>query len=379
MFPDAARIEYLDAPARFEVARAGGGAPDAWVALAAGDGFGGPVPVLTAVDREGRILAVRVLERRETPSYLARVDAPEVLGAFVGRSYAEEVTLAGVDAVSSATVTAAAVESAVRAGARAVAVEAIGLERPDEAARARVAFGWRDMVAVAWVFAVAAVVWRPKGQGWRLAALAGSVVVLGLVTGRYVSVADFARALAGAWPAWPMFAAWYVFFFSILAVTFLRGQIYCRLMCPFGALCAIAARTPVPKVHPSGRTLRWLGRVRWAVLAATAAAFAFTGGAAVFAYEPYAPLFQMPLWVAAGAAAPVALAVVALAASAFVPRLWCRFLCPAGAALEIVARASPFGGKAGATGVTGGSGLPDGGAEPRREPEGGRAEGARDG
>ncbi|MHC4252163.1 MAG: urease accessory protein UreH domain-containing protein, partial [Planctomycetota bacterium] len=266
MFPDAVRIEYVDEPARFRVTRPGGRTPDAWVALSAGDGFGGPIPVLTGVDREGRILGVRILECRETPSYLARVDTPEVLGTFVGRSYSEEVTLADVDAISSATVTAAAVESAVRAGARAVATRALLLPAPDEVARSRVALGWRDAVAVAYVIAVAALFWRPRGPRWRLAALAASVVVLGVVSSRYVSVADFSRALAGVWQAWPMFAAWYALFLGILLLTFARGRVYCRLMCPFGALCTIAAKAPVPKVRPSGRALVWLGRVRWVVL-----------------------------------------------------------------------------------------------------------------
>jgi polyferredoxin len=345
MFPGATRIRYFDAPARFEVTRAGGALPDAWVALAVGQGFGGSVPVLTAIDREGRILAVKILECRETPSYLTRIDTPEVLRALVGRSYAETISLAGVDAISSATVTAVAVESAVRSGARTVAVKAIGLEPPDGTGRPRRAFRWWDALAVIYVCAVAFVFRKARSPRWRWATLAMSIVVLGLVAKSYVSVADFSRALVGAWPAWEMFAAWYVFFFGVLIITFLRGRIYCRLMCPFGALCTAAAKVPVPNVLPSRRVLRALGLVRWILLAATVAAFAFTGSAALFAYEPYAPLFQMPLWLAAGATAPIALAVVAIVASAFVPRLWCRFLCPAGAALEIIARASPFGGK----------------------------------
>jgi hypothetical protein len=343
MFPGAGRVEYLDAPARFEVARARGAlSPDAWVALASGDGFGGRVPVLTAVDREGTILAVRILECRETPSYLSRVAAPEVLGVFAGRSYSDNITLAGVDGVSSATVTAAAVESAVRSGARAVAVRAIGLAPPDGPPRSRVAFGWHDALAIAYVCAVAFAFRKPRGLAWRWATVAASVTVLGLVTRRYVSVADLARPLAGTWPAWPMFAAWYAFVGVVVALTFLRGRVYCRTICPFGCLSAAAAKAPVPKVRPSRRALSVLGRLRWIVLAATVAGFALTGGAAVFAFEPYAPLFEMPLWLAAGAVAPVALAVTAIVASAFVPRLWCRFLCPAGAALELVAHASPF-------------------------------------
>jgi len=351
MIPDAARVEYLDSPARFRVTRAGRASPDAWVALTAGRGFGGPVPVLTAVDREGRILAVRILECRETPAYLARVDTPEVLGTFTGRSYAEAISLAGVDAVTSATITATAVASAVRSGARAIALEVLLLKDSEGPSGPRIAVTWRDALAILFLCVIAFVFGRGKAPKWRWAGLVtsiASVVVLGLVAGRFLSVADVSRALAGDWPAWPAFAAWYVFFFGILVLTLLRGRIYCRRICPFGALSAIISKTPVPKLRPSRRVQRGLGYVRWLLLVATPAAFALTGSAAVFAFEPFAPLSRMPLWVARGAWAAVALAATAVAASAFVPRLWCRFLCPLGAALEIVARASPLGSGRGA-------------------------------
>jgi len=347
MFPDAARIEYLDSPARFRVTRAGGASPDAWVALTAGRGFGGPVPVLTAVDREGRILAVRVLECRETPAYLARVDRPEVLGALTGQTYLDEISLANVDAVTSATFTATAVASAVRSGARAIALDVLFLKGTEGDAGPRIVFTWRGVLALLFICAVAIVFRRAGAPKWRRAALVtsiASVVVLGLVAGRFLSVADVSRALAGEWPAWPAFAASYAFLFGILGLTLLRGRIYCRCICPFGALSSIISKIPVPKPRPSSRVQSRLGLARWFLLAATLVAFALTGSATVFAYEPFAPLFRMPLWVARGAWAAVALAAAALAASAFVPRLWCRFLCPLGAALETVARASPLGG-----------------------------------
>ena len=382
MFPAAARVEYLDHPARYRVTRAGMTSPDAWVALTEGRGFGGPVPVLTAVDREGRILAVRVLECRETPAYLARVDRPEVLGTFEGRSYADTISLAGVDAVTSATISATAVASAVRSGARGIARDVLFLKGTEGDAGPSIVFTWRDVLAILFVGVVAFVFRRAGAPKWRRAALVtsiASVVVLGLVAGRFLSVADVSRALAGEWPAWPMFAAWYVFFFGILALTLLRGRIYFLRICPFGALSSIISKAPVPKLRPSRRVLRWLGLLRWILLAATLIAFALTGSAAVFAYEPFAPFFRMPLWVARGAWAAVALAAAALVASAFVPRLWCRFLCPLGAALEVVARASPLGGNARSTNAGGDPRDQADGPRPERPETRGGAEGSVEG
>ncbi len=353
MFPSAATIRFYEGPPRYEVTHEPGGvSPDVFVAVSEGEGFGGAVPVLTAVDQSGKVAAVRLLPSRETPSYLRHVDNEKVLGWFEGRSYADDMAIRDLDAISGATVTAEAVSEAVSKGARAVAVGLIGMPPPTEAARRRFALGATDVLALVWVAALAVVFWRPRPRRWRTVASVLSIVVLGLIARRFVSVSDWARVLAGAWPSWAAAAGWYLFLGAVVALTFVRGRIYCTHMCPFGAMCSLLSRAPTARLRPTGRAFAALRAVRWAVLSLTALGFAYTAGAAVFAYEPYGPTFDAlsaPFSSSVGLADllsfqawAAALAGAALAASLFIPRFWCRFVCPAGAGVELIANASPF-------------------------------------
>ncbi len=353
MFPRASAIRFYEGPPRYEVTLgAGGSSPDVFVAVSEGEGFGGMVPVLTAVDRSGKVAAVRLLPSRETPSYLRHVDNEKVLGWFEGRSYSDDMAIRDLDAISGATVTADAVSEAVSKAARAVAVGLIGMPPPAEAARRRFALGATDVLALVWVAALAVAFWRPRPRRWRTLALAASIVVLGLVARRFVSVSDWARVLAGAWPSWAAAAGWYLFLGAVVALTFVRGKIYCTHMCPFGAMCSLLSRAPTASLRPTGRTFAALRTIRWAALSLTAIGFAYTAGAAVFAYEPYGPTFDAlsaPFRAGVSLADLVsfqawatALAAAALAASLVIPRFWCRFVCPAGAGVELIANASPF-------------------------------------
>jgi len=365
MYPRAGAVRYYDVPERFEVSLAPGkSAPDVFVAVASAEGFGGPVRVLTALDRRGVIQAVRLLPSRETPSYLRRVDSPAVLSRFTGRSYADEFSIHDLDAVSRATMTAWAVEEAVRKGARRIAVETIGLPPPPRAtsgpARGRSPVGAADVAAVLYVCAVAAWFRRPRPAWHASLAAAASVAVLGLLAGRFISVADVSRVLAGAWPSWRVAGGaggtggWYVFVGAVAALTFVRGRAYCRHMCPFGALSLLLNRVKTPKLVPAGGVFRALRSVRWVLLGVTALGYAYTAETALFAYEPFGPTFEFisaSLGASGGggrladliAFQPVALGLAAfvLVVSLFVPRFWCRFLCPAGAAMEVIAGAWP--------------------------------------
>jgi len=350
MFPGAAAIRYYDGPPRYEVsARPGRISPDVFVAVSAAEGFGGPVRVLTALDRRGSISAVRVLPNQETPSYLRRVDSPEVLGHFIGRSYADDLSIRDLDAVSGATMSADAVGRAVQQGARLMAVEVIGLPPPGQAARPGFPLNASDVMAVIYVLVVAVLFRRPRPAWQGTVAAAASVVVLGVLTRRFISVADWARMLAGAWPSWSAAAGWYLFVGAVAVLSFVRGRVYCRHLCPFGSLSLLLSRIGAGRLVPSGGVFRALRAVRWVLLGLTMLSFAYTAETAVFGYEPFGPasdLMSVPLrggFTELVRSQPMALALVALvlAVSLFVPRFWCRFLCPAGAGLDVVAGAWP--------------------------------------
>ena len=121
----------------------------------------------------------------------------------------------------------------------------------------------------------------------------------------------------------------------MLAMAFLyplfgRASHYCGNVCPFGALQALFSRLPVPRLRLAPglvRALSALRRVLWAAIMLAlwcGLAVPWTGWElfGAFAWQAVPPLVT-------------ALAVVAVALSAFVPRAYCRFLCPTGTLLKI--------------------------------------------
>ncbi len=123
---EADAFERLEAPF---VHYLGGVAADGgprWVALssrAAGadsSGYGGPLNLLLALQRDGRLGGVRLVASNETPAYIAGID--EWLAGLRGRSLADGPLSGRVDAIAGATVTSraalASIDQAAARGAR---------------------------------------------------------------------------------------------------------------------------------------------------------------------------------------------------------------------------------------------------------------------
>lgn len=77
-------------------------------------GFNGPTPLLIALDAEGRIKTVALLENEETPRFVQRVEKGGLYDAWVGLTV-DEALNKDVDAVSGATYTSNGVKNSLKA------------------------------------------------------------------------------------------------------------------------------------------------------------------------------------------------------------------------------------------------------------------------
>ena len=124
-----------------------------------------------------------------------------------------------------------------------------------------------------------------------------------------------------------------------VVTTLIWGRVFCGFLCPFGALQDFLDRiipkswrkTPSTRVHQLGL---WAKYLVLAIILIPALA-----GSHISFYEYFEPFgtvfFRSPsilLWVIAGAF---------ILASAIVPRFYCRYACPLGAALAIASVLSP--------------------------------------
>lgn len=193
-----------------------------------------------------------------------------------------------------------------------------------------------------------ALVDRPKLYSRvRLALLTVTLVWLDWIAGAQLSVVNvltFSHALMGDF-AWTSFMAEPLIFilwcYTAVALLFLGRGVFCGWLCPFGALQAlanrIARRLRVPQVQvPFGLHER-LWPIKYVIFLVL---FAISMNSMTDAFigaevEPFKTAISLRFvrdWPF------VVYALALIAASLFINRFFCRYLCPLGAALAIPAR-----------------------------------------
>lgn len=286
-------------------------------------GFAGPTPLYIYVDTEGRVVRSAAGENAETPDFFASAwdgTAPK----WEGKD-AETGAKLKVDAVSGATYSSRAiVRNMQQTLAAHAASQANDLRRP--------AIGWGRTAAVAAVLLLGIVAaWRLRGQKWvRLGVLALNVGVLGFWCGQFLSL-----SLLRGWVANGLDPVVYLPTLLMLAVAivlpfFGRKRHYCTWVCPYGSAQELAARLPLPKIPCPPAVYRWMKRVRMGVLCLLLLLLWSDLGLFLLDYEPFSAFLVQT--------APTAVLVLAgafLAASLFVPQLWCHACCPMGALLDL--------------------------------------------
>ncbi|MBP5573455.1 MAG: FMN-binding protein [Bacteroidales bacterium] len=82
-------------------------------------GFNGPMPLQIALDKDGKIIEVRLLENHETPNFLKRVTDAGFINSWNGLTV-EEALHKEVDAVSGATYSSNGIQKSLKARLEAI-------------------------------------------------------------------------------------------------------------------------------------------------------------------------------------------------------------------------------------------------------------------
>ncbi len=293
-------------------------------------GYGGPINLLVTTGTAGDIEGVSLLESRETPTYIH--GAGDWLEGFVGWPLDRAVRLGDgpdeVDVMTGATISSRAMVDIVDRTRVALAREVYGHEVADADAG-----GWRDslsgwVVAVVLLLLLSVPVFLWGGARARDAIMLANLLVAGAALNLQLSFADVARLLADGLPSSHAFER-LVLIVGVLVLSVCFGQIYCGLVCPFGAVqelfSRVGDRLGLLRAASEGADRR-ARRIKVCVLIAGLCAFFVARSERVFAPDPLQAVFggdwTKPMI--------VLLAVVGLASLWFF-RFWCRYLCPVGA------------------------------------------------
>lgn len=299
-------------------------------------GYGGPVPLKIHIDKDGRLTAIEAEPNAESPSFFDH--AKELFSRWQGKTI-DEAMAEDVDAVSGATFSSKAIIRNVQRGltyAKQHGLADGGKGAQEESAERTVATGWTlgSIVALIAVLLGAVVPLFTNNRRLHLVQLVVNVVVLGLWTGTFVSYTLFLRLFAGGVSLSAIGTLAAPLLMLIVALLYpLAGRSghYCAHVCPFGSAQELAGKLSRRKLRITPRVLRVLTALRnllWGVLMA----LLLTGTCSAWIdYELFTAFIysSASVWV-------IVLAVLFLVLSVWVPRPYCRFVCPTGALMKSV-------------------------------------------
>lgn len=299
-------------------------------------GYGGPVPLKIHIDKDGRLTAIEAEPNAESPSFFDR--AKELFSRWQGKTI-DEAMAEDVDAVSGATFSSKAIIRNVQRGlayAKQHGLADGGKGAQKESAERTVATSWTlgSIVALIAVLLGAVVPLFTNNRRLHLVQLVVNVVVLGLWTGTFVSYTLFLRLFAGGVSLSAIGTLAAPLLMLIVALLYpLAGRSghYCAHVCPFGSAQELAGKLSRRKLRITPRVLRVLTALRnllWGVLMA----LLLTGTCTAWIdYELFAAFIysSASVWV-------IVLAMLFLVLSVWVPRPYCRFVCPTGALMKSV-------------------------------------------
>jgi len=207
--------------------------------------------------------------------------------------------------------------------------------------------GWReilapqalDLVLLTAFITLALVSFFRKSVRLKYVALVAAVGYMGFVKSRLVSIVDIFALADWNLPIFKYNVAWYVLSMFVVVSTVLWGRLYCGRICAFGALTQLMDRVLPARLRVEVPT--WIeARAAWikyGLLAAVVGYYIATRNLSVYRWVE--PFWMFGLF---GTAAMWTGLAALLLATVFVRNLYCRFLCPVGAALGLISNATVF-------------------------------------
>jgi len=197
-----------------------------------------------------------------------------------------------------------------------------------------------DLAGVAAFSVLAFVSFFRKSVRLKYISLAAAVLYLGFYKSQLISIVNVFGLMGGNLPIFRYNLAWYLLAVITVVSTVLWGRVYCGRICAFGAFTQLVdAIVPARWHFTIPRSLeRRAAWIKYGILAGVVTYFLVTKDPLIY---PYVEPFWMFGLYGRSAGLWIALAVL-LIATVFVRNLYCRFLCPLGAALGILSTLTVF-------------------------------------
>ncbi len=199
---------------------------------------------------------------------------------------------------------------------------------------------WVDVILLSILLGFVMAAFLSKNAMLRWGTMTATMLYLGFYKNGFLSVSHIANVIKmGPEMITNNLPTLMIVVFTLIT-TLIWGRVFCSSLCPFGAVQDFIARfapkkwqLKVPqKLHDNALY------IKYGILALILGTASVNANASIFQYfEPFGTLFflspSVVLW---------AILLVILAACVVVERFYCRYVCPLGAALAILALVSPL-------------------------------------
>ena len=284
-------------------------------------GFGGTVP-LDIYLKKGKVQQVKALHNSETPEFFQ--EASELLNRWNGKT-TEQALAMKVDGVTGATYSSNAIIGNMKAGLQYAAKnvkETSFFDRLDLRAKTIIGFIVVLMAAIIPLFV--------KNKRYRVFQLLLNFVVLGLWGGTFISWSVLVGFMSGGMNVWISLIPIIMLITAFIYPLFGKKNYYCTHVCPLGSVQELAGMTNHNKLKMSKQAVQYLEHFRkllfWVLMILMLAGV----WSQWMDYELFvAFIFKSAAWVI------ILIAVVFILLSFFVPRPYCRFVCPMGSLLKL--------------------------------------------
>lgn len=296
-------------------------------------GYAGPIKILLALNPEGRIEGIRILEHKETPNYVHYMEKPEYLSQFLGKNINDPFEIdKDIDGISRATVSVKAMADTIRESSRMIAANV--MEIAVIGGKAKRGLNIPSMMYLL-LFASSLTAYfltRRLKQFLRLRdiSLILSFIVIGIYLSSPFSILHVFNLLFIRFSSDML---WYTVVFSTILSIFIAGRFYCGWLCPFGAIAEFTGRLPFKKWLISiDMDDRWRG-LKYILLWLVIIVVFVSGRVESGNYETYVTLFSLH-----GNILTWSLVVIAVLANLRIERFWCRYLCPVASLTGLLTR-----------------------------------------
>lgn len=288
-------------------------------------GYAGETPIYIAIKNDS-VKGIAAGNNKETPNYMRLVINSKLLQKWDNLSI-QNASNQEVDAVSGATFTSKSLIKNIHITLNAIAAEKNISTEPSN---------YQDFeVSIQTVLALCVIISGiifsvfVKQKKWRPIQLALNVIVLGFWAKSYLSIQLLINWFSNGFFQLSTLIPLILLVLAVVMPFVGKHNYYCNSVCPMGSLQELFDKLPTKKVKFSQSVLKYLNHTREVILVALLILMWVGVGFKLLNYEIFSIfLIQQADFII------IIMAIVFLILSCFIPRPYCRFVCPTGQLLK---------------------------------------------